>query len=96
MAEQHKLEEQGKRAADFYRQFLIFFAALFFTCVVGIIRLFPELEHPYGSLSWGWLSLSVLYFGLLLGRQIRTYKYHFYYDHSRIRNLMEYLPTKFY
>jgi len=67
MEEQRKLEEQGKRAADFYREFMIFFAVLFFTCVVGIITLLPELEHPYGLLSWGWLSLSVLYFGLLLG-----------------------------
>jgi hypothetical protein len=79
-------KEQYKRIADFYREFMIFFAVLFFTCVVGIITLLPELEHPYGLLSWGWLSLSVLYFGLLLGIDYSLHKcFYLYFLNREIR-----------
>ena len=60
-------ENYRKHWAEFYREILLFFAILFFTCVVGIIELLPELEKINGLLSWSCLALSSLYFGLVIG-----------------------------
>ena len=60
-------KDRGQFAAELYRELLLFFAVVFFTCVVGIIELLPELEKTNGLFSWSWLAISVLYFGLLLG-----------------------------
>ena len=65
------VEKRDKKyTAEVLREFSIFFAVLFFTCVVGIIELLPEFDkiskYPY-LLSFGWIFLSILYFGLLFG-----------------------------
>jgi hypothetical protein len=60
-------EEKAENIAVFYREVLIFFAVLFFTCVVGLIELLPQLETTNGLLSWSWLLMSCLYFGLVVG-----------------------------
>lgn len=60
-------EEKGEHIAVFYREVMIFFAVLFFTCVVGLIELLPQLEKPNGLLSWSWLLMSSLYFVLVVG-----------------------------
>ena len=59
------LPEIREHWTTFYREIIIFFSALFFTCVVGIIELLPELEKINGV--WGLTSISILYFGLLFG-----------------------------
>jgi len=46
-------------------EFTIFFAAMLFTCAVGIIELLPEFEKIKGI--FGFTSVSALYFGLLIG-----------------------------
>jgi len=62
------LEEQKPESiAAFYREMLIFFAVLFFTCVVGLIELLPQLETTNVLLSWNWLLMSFLYFALVVG-----------------------------
>jgi hypothetical protein len=76
-------EEKAKRTADFYKEMILFFAVLFFTCVVGVITLLPELEHPYGLVSWGWLSLSILYFGLVVGIDYSLYNCFYLYEINR-------------
>ena len=58
-------EEYSKSIAELLRDFTIFFAVLVFTCIVGIIELLPELEKVSGS--FGFISLTFLYFVLLLG-----------------------------
>ena len=60
-------EEKDESMAVFYREVLIFFAVLFFTCVVGLIELLPQLETTNVLLSWSWLLMSFLYFGLVVG-----------------------------
>jgi len=60
-------EEKREQIAAFYREFMIFFAVLFFTCMVGLIELLPQLEKPNGLLNWSWLLMSSLYFGLVIG-----------------------------
>jgi hypothetical protein len=67
------IEERRKRIADFLREFMIFFAVLFFTCVVGIIELLPEFESINGLFTWSWFAVSFLYFGLLLGVDYSVY-----------------------
>jgi hypothetical protein len=57
--------EDYKYWSQFYRDFLIFFAVLFFTCVVGIIELLPEFEKTSGL--WSVVVISIVYFGLVLG-----------------------------
>lgn len=60
-------DENYRLASETYRDFLLFFGVLFFTCVVGIFTLLPEFEKiPYIP-SWTWLIISALYFGLLVG-----------------------------
>ena len=54
-----------KHVAEFYRTLIIFFAGVFFTCVVGLIELLPEFETVTGSI--GRITLTILYFGLLSG-----------------------------
>ncbi len=54
-------------------EFFLFFAVLFFTCVVGIITLLPELEKIKGV--FGGFANSLLYFGLLLGVDYSVYKF---------------------
>jgi hypothetical protein len=77
-------EEKDKRLADFYREFMLFFAVLFFTCMIGIITLLPELKNTNGLLSWGWLSISVLYFGLLSGIGYSLHKCFYLYKLNKI------------
>lgn len=60
-------DKSAKHWADFYREFLIFFAIVFFTCVVGIIELLPEFENINTIISWRWFVVSLVYFGLLSG-----------------------------
>lgn len=69
-----KTAKEAKKllSSQHYRDFLIFYSALFFTCVVGIIELLPEFEN-WSNLS-GFtagisyrISVSILYFGLLFG-----------------------------
>jgi hypothetical protein len=60
-------KDYSKFAAELYRDLLLFFAVVFFTCVVGVIELLPELEKINGLFSWSWLALTVLYFGLVVG-----------------------------
>ena len=48
------------------REFSIFFAVLFLTCIVGIIELLPEFDKIHGNV-WLGGSLSAIYFGLLAG-----------------------------
>lgn len=57
--------EDAKFGAEVLREFAIFFAVLFLTCVVGIIELLPEIEKINGLFSW--TSVSTIYFGLLFG-----------------------------
>jgi len=76
-------EEKAKHVADFYLTMILFFAVLFFTCSIGTITLLPGLVHPYGLLSWGWLSLSVLYFGLVLGIDYSLYNCFYLYEINR-------------
>ena len=45
--------------------FTIFFAAMLFTCVVGIIELLPEFDTIKGI--FGSISVSALYFAFLVG-----------------------------
>lgn len=60
------MEERRKEfTASLLRDFSIFFAVLFFTCVVGIVELLPEFEKINGILSW--ICISTIYFGLLTG-----------------------------
>ena len=75
------LEEEKKRIADFFREFIVFFAGLFFTCVVGIIELLPELEKINGVFSG--LAFSLLYFGLLLGVNYSVYKFFQFYEYNK-------------
>jgi hypothetical protein len=66
---------------EFYFELLVFFAALFFTCVVGIIELLPELENINGLFSS--IAFTVLYAGLVAGIDVSIgfffwlYKGHF-------------------
>jgi hypothetical protein len=50
-----------------YREFILFYSVLFFTCIVGIIELLPEFESLNSVFTWHWFSLTALYFGLLFG-----------------------------
>ena len=50
-----------------YREFILFYAILFFTCVIGIIELLPEFESLNSGFTWHWFSLTALYLGLLIG-----------------------------
>lgn len=62
----YRLENKDrKRVARVLREFIIFFAVIFLTCVVGIIELLPELDKIDGV--FGWISVSAIYFGLLAG-----------------------------
>ena len=65
-------KEDAKFLAETYREFIIFYAVLFFTCVVGIIELLPQVEKwtfDFGLRFWTFdLPLCLLYFlGFLLG-----------------------------
>lgn len=61
------MAKDKKFVAELFRDLLLFFAVIFFTCVVGIIGLLPEFEETNGLLSWSTIVISVLYFGLLVG-----------------------------
>ncbi len=76
-------KEKYKPLSDFYREMILFFAVLFFTCLIGTITTLPILQHPYGLLSWGWLSLSVLYLGLVLGIDFSLYNCFYLYEINR-------------
>lgn len=76
-------EENIERIAVFYREMILFFAVLFFTCVVGIIGLLPQLEEINGLLSWNWLLMSFVYFGLLFGIDYSVKKFFWLYRENR-------------
>lgn len=76
-------QEKDGSIAVFYREILIFFAVLFFTCVVGIIELLPQLEEINGLLSWNWLLISSVYFGLLAGIDYSVKKCFWLYRENR-------------
>jgi hypothetical protein len=73
--------ENRRFKAELLREFSIFFAVLFLTCVVGIIELLPELEKMTGAFSW--LSLSALYFGLTAGSVYCVDKCFWLYEQQR-------------
>jgi hypothetical protein len=58
-------------------EILVFYGALFFTCVIGIIELLPELDKWLDYSEWMGIlyqiALSLLYFGLLLGAILSMY-----------------------
>ena len=70
-----KAKEYAKLAVEFNRDMLVFWALLFFTCVVGIIELLPQIkEQPISNIGLPGIDLrneqtyiSVIYFGLLGG-----------------------------
>lgn len=72
-------DEQRRYGAEMFRDFLLFFGVLFFTCVVGIIGLLPEFEKTNGLLSGSWLVISIIYFGLLFGICYSIHKCFFIY-----------------
>jgi hypothetical protein len=76
------IEEGRKRISDFLREFMVFFAILFFTCVVGIIELLPEFESINGLASG--LVVSAVYYGLLLGIDYSLYKCFYLYEQNKI------------
>jgi|GEM_PF-3473953 hypothetical protein len=76
------IEEGRKRVSDFLREFMVFFAVLFFTCVVGIIELLPEFESINGFFSG--LVVSAVYFGLLFGIDYSLFKCFYLYEQNKI------------
>ena len=72
------------RIADFLREFMVFFAVLFFTCVVGIIELLPELDKINSLFSWGGIVISIVYFGLLLGLDYSLFKCFYLYEQNKL------------
>jgi len=79
--EQH--ERNMREGAQLLREFTIFFAVNFFTCVVGIIELLPEFEKIIGFYSWRFIAISALYFGLLLGIVFSVNKCFWLYEQNR-------------
>ena len=69
------------RVAESLREFSIFFAVIFLTCVVGIIELLPELDMIDGV--FGWISVSAIYFGLLAGIVFSTHACFWLYAQNR-------------
>jgi len=60
------LENRDRKfVTQLLREFIIFFAVMFFTCTVGIIELLPEFDKIDGI--FGWIAISTIYFGLLAG-----------------------------
>jgi hypothetical protein len=45
------------------RDLVLFYAVLFFTCVIGIIELLPEIKQD--SKKWFQILVGILYFGLV-------------------------------
>jgi hypothetical protein len=76
------IEEGRKRISDFLREFMVFFAVLFFTCVVGIIELLPQFGSINGLVSG--VVISVVYYGLLLGIDYSLYKCFYLYEQNKI------------
>lgn len=68
--------------AQLLREFIIFFAVLFFTCVVGIIELLPEFDKIEGM--FGLLSISAIYFGLLIGMVFSVDKCFWLYERNKM------------
>ena len=61
-------------------EILLFWAIIFFTCLVGLIEFLPELNNwnYYVSTRYCWIfqsSIALLYFGLLLGVVFSLYKF---------------------
>lgn len=73
-----------KYIAQVLREFTIFFAVMFFTCVVGIIEFLPELNKIHlMHAPWGFTTISIIYFALLAGI-IYSVKYCFWlYEQNR-------------
>lgn len=60
------------------REFIIFWAILFFTCIVGIIELLPEFDKIKVTFSWG--SISALYILLFFGILLSIYECFLLYE----------------
>jgi len=60
-------EKYGRFLAETNRDFIIFYAILLFTFVVGIIELLPVFDKKYFSFPFGISLLSLLYTGMLIG-----------------------------
>lgn len=60
------------------REFIIFWAILFFTCIVGIIELLPEFDKIEVTFSWG--SISALYILLFFGILLSIYECFLLYE----------------
>ena len=74
--------EDAEFRAELLREFAIFFAVLFLTCVVGIIELLSEFEKINGL--FGWISISSIYFGLLFGIVYSMDKCFWLYEQNRM------------
>lgn len=70
-----------KPTAELLRDFAIFFAVIFFTCLVGIIELLPEFDRIRGI--WGFTAISSIYFGLLAGVIFSIYVCFWLYEQNR-------------
>ena len=74
--------EQQKYNAEFFRNVIIFFAGVFFTCVIGIIELLPVFETTTGHI--GQVTITFIYFGLLGGILYSMNKCFWLYEQNRI------------
>jgi hypothetical protein len=75
------LEKDGKFETDILREFSIFFAVTFLTCVVGIFQLLPQFDVV--SWIWGEISVSIIYFGFLFGMAYSVDKCFWLYEQNR-------------
>ena len=48
----------SKELPSHYRDFILFYSVLFFTCLIGIIELLPEFESLKSVVTWHGFSLS--------------------------------------
>ena len=65
-----------------YRTLIIFFAGMFFTCLVGLIELLPEFETITGGI--GRITITIIYFGLLSGILYSINKCFWLYEMNKI------------
>ena len=74
--------EEAKHVAELYRTLIIFFAGMFFTCLVGLIELLPEFETITGGI--GRITITIIYFGLLSGILYSINKCFWLYEMNKI------------
>ena len=85
-------EETAKFVFSTSREFLIFWAVLFFTCLVGIIELLSEVKHPFNH-SCCDCFIFALYLGLVVGMVLSVFQC-FQIVNSSIQ-LNEFLPVDY-